>query len=134
MKAGRGATVSKSAELSSRLLRHLQERTPRLQIGLEPAHRLLVTDRPSLLQVGLELRDRIAQLGDHVVGSRGLLRVALAPLGLLEATDLLLDLANSALQRLDLLARDLAGGVPALGDVAEGTLRGSEVGDRQQRL
>ena len=48
--------------------------------------------------------------------------------------DGLLDLADPALEVLHPVAGDLAGGVPAVGDVAEGPLGGLEVGDRQQRL
>ena len=49
----------------------------------------------------------------------GLLRVGAPPLLVLDAADRLLDLAHPALEVLDPVARHLAGGVPALGDVAE---------------
>ena len=48
--------------------------------------------------------------------------------------DGLLDRADPALELLHPVARDLAGGVPAVGEVAEGLLGGVEVGDREQRL
>ena len=57
-----------------------------------------------------------------------------APLLVLDPADGLLDLAHPALELLHPVAGDLAGGVPAVGDVAEGLLGGLEVGDRHQRL
>ena len=74
------------------------------------------------------------ELADHVVGAGRLLRVAAAPLLVLDRADGLLDLAHPALEVLHPVARHLAGGVPAVGEVAEGLLGGLEVGDRDQRL
>ena len=60
--------------------------------------------------------------------------VAAAPLLVLDRADGLLDLPHPALEVLHPVARHLAGGVPAVGEVAEGLLGGVEVGDRDERL
>ena len=78
---------------------------------------LVVPGRLGCSEVGLDLGDGVLELGDHVVGPGGLLGVGARPALLLDRADGLLHLADPALQVLHPLAGDLAGGVPALGQV-----------------
>ena len=81
-----------------------------------------------LVELGLRLGDAGLELADHVVGAGRLLRVAAAPLLVLDRADGLLDLADAGLEVLHPVARHLAGGVPPVGEVAEGLLGRVEVG------
>src|SRR5918995_1585127 len=60
--------------------------------------------------------------------------VSAAPLLVLDGADRLLHLAHPGLEVLHAVARDLAGRVPAVGQVAEGLLGRIEVGDGQEGL
>src|SRR5699024_5712420 len=73
-----------------------------------------VTLGPGLLPLGLQVRDHGGQLLPGALGTGASLRIGPLPLGLLGAAHTVLDLAESTLQLITDIARQLSGSLPGL--------------------
>src|SRR5690606_33325105 len=129
--AGACALVS---GLCGGLLDLLEPRAARLERGLRLVDLARVAVRLGFGELGLEPRDRVLELRCGAFGAGLRLGVRAPPLGLLGVPDRLLDRTHAALDALDVAARDLARGVPAVLEDPQRGLRGSEVLDRHELL